>query len=83
MKATKEESLDLARYAENRNRHPLSVEEQGKYAGQWVACNAEGTRIIASGKNLAKLQRRLRAQGIDPEAVVFELVPPPDEALFL
>ena len=46
-------------------------EELQKLAGRWVAYSADGSRIIAHGKDLAELDRRVIEAGEDPEEVSF------------
>ena len=53
-------------------------EELLKYVGRWVAFSADGSTIVASGKDLDELEERLHTLGIDPQDVVFEGVPSDD-----
>ena len=52
----------------NRNKVPLT--ELQKYAGQWVAWSADGTRILASHPTMPGLCDLLDKQGIDSMSVV-------------
>jgi hypothetical protein len=49
-----------------------------KLAGQWVAFSADGSRIVAHGKDLAELDRRVTEAGEDPEEVAFLRIPDRD-----
>jgi hypothetical protein len=73
--------IDSKRYNENRNR--FSLEQLEPYAGQYVAFNAEGTRILAHGEDHPAVEAMLRASGIDPETVVFSRIPGVDEDTWL
>jgi len=65
------------------NRAQFSREELAQYRGQWVAFSADGRRILASGETLECLEQKLAAQGNDPQEVVLEGVPGPEEDTFL
>jgi hypothetical protein len=45
------------------------LEDLRKFAGQWVAYSADGSRIVAHGKDLAELDRRVIEAGENPEDV--------------
>ena len=68
-------------YRTNRARFPH--EELAKYRGQWVAFSEDGARIVCHGDSLDMLEDRLQAGGFDPQRVVLEGVPGPDEDTFL
>ena len=68
--------LDYKTFDENRRRFPQ--EELMKYANQNIAWSWDGTRILASGKDLAEVEDKLVAMGIDPSKVVFDWIPDPD-----
>jgi len=73
--------IDSKRYNENRNRFP--PEQLEPYAGQYVAFNAEGTRVLANGEDHLAVEAVLRAAGIDPPTVVYERIPGADEDTWL
>jgi hypothetical protein len=54
----------------NRNRPHFPPDELAKYAGQQVAFNLEGTRILASAPTEDELQKVLASKGIAPNRVV-------------
>jgi hypothetical protein len=53
----------------------LGWEELQQCAGEWVAYSADGSRIVAHGKDLAKLDQRVIEAGEDPEEVSFLRIP--------
>ncbi len=53
-----------------------------KLAGRWVAYSADGSRIVADGKDLAELDRRVIEAGEDPEEVFFLRLPDSEMILF-
>ncbi len=53
-------------------------EELQKLVGGWVAYSADGSQIVAHGKDLAELDRRVIEAGEDPEEVTFMRVPDRD-----
>ncbi|HKI30642.1 MAG TPA: hypothetical protein VKA46_02030 [Gemmataceae bacterium] len=71
---------DYLTFEENRRRFP--PEELMKYADQNIAWSIDGTRILASGKDLAEVEDKLVAMGIDPSKVVFAWIPDPDVSQF-
>jgi hypothetical protein len=73
--------LEGDRFIENCNRFP--AEELLKYAGQYVAWNLEGTRILAAGKDYDDVDEKLIAAGIDPQRVVHSYVDDPDGPCYL
>jgi hypothetical protein len=68
-------------FNENRNRFP--ADELSRYAGCCVAWSPDGTRILASGKDMDEAERALGALGIDPGEVVWSSVPAPGEDSWL
>ena len=69
--------IDLVQF--DRNRRQVPGEYLTPYAGQNVAWNADGTRIVASGDGYEGLARRLDELGIESRSVVWDYVPPLDE----
>ncbi len=65
---------DLTQFLKNREHFP--VEELRQYAGQYVAWNLDGTRIVASAIDESTLQAQLVELGIDPAEVVGSYVDP-------
>ena len=59
-------------YRENRSR--FQPEQLLPFAGQWVAFSGDGKRIVAFDKELADLDAKLAALGLDPQEVWFEQV---------
>ncbi len=59
----------------SKSENPAHCEELQKLAGQWVAFSADGCRIVAHGKDLAELDRRVIEAGEDPEEVTFLRIP--------
>jgi hypothetical protein len=57
------------------NRASFSRSQLEKYRGLWIAFDASGTRIIASGESLDEADQQVRMAGEDPNEVVFERVP--------
>jgi hypothetical protein len=73
-------SFDAATYIKNRRAFPL--EELEKYAGQWVAWESDGSRIVAaSSQSEEALIAQLRAMGKDPLQLVFDYIPGLDETI--
>jgi hypothetical protein len=70
---------DYRVYEENRRRFPQ--DELNKYSGQHVAFSRDGTRILASGKDMEEVEQRVVAAGLDPSQVVFSYIDPPDLVL--
>ncbi len=68
-------------YRTNRAAFPRS--ELEKYRGLWIAFAPNGTRIIASGPTLDQADEQVRAAGEDPNEVIFERVPGPDDDICL
>jgi hypothetical protein len=61
-----------------RNRQNFPQEELQKYVGQHVVWSWDGTRILAADPDLATLDRRLIAEGIDLGRVIHDFVDDPD-----
>jgi len=53
----------------------MRPEDLHLFAGMWVAQAADGTRIVAIGKDLVELDRRIIESGEDPEKVLLLRVP--------
>ncbi len=70
-----------AEYGVNRARFPRVDLEQ--YRGSWVAFSGDGRRIVASGETIQRLEERLAATGQDPQQVVFERIPGPEDDISL
>jgi len=54
-----------------------------KHRGLWIAFAADGSRIVGSGATLELADQQVRAAGEDPNDVVFERVPGPDDDICL
>jgi predicted RNase H-like HicB family nuclease len=65
-------TASMVEFQKNRPRFPW--EELLKYNGNWVAFNADGTRIVAHGKTLEDLFEVLKAANEDVHEVVYEKV---------
>jgi LDH2 family malate/lactate/ureidoglycolate dehydrogenase len=72
---------DTRLYSANRSKFP--PEELAKYAGQWIAWSADGTRILAHGEDQDAVEAELRAAGIAYSEVVWSSVPPLEEDTLL
>jgi hypothetical protein len=68
--------MDMQEYLKNRLQFPLA--ELAHYAGEYVAWNPDGTRIVASSRDLEVLEELLPAAGEDPEECVVEGIPDSD-----
>ncbi|HKB38385.1 MAG TPA: DUF5678 domain-containing protein [Gemmataceae bacterium] len=66
-----------AEYQTNRARFPRVELEQ--YRGSWVAFSGDGRRIVASGETIQRLEEQLAAAGEDPQQVVLERIPGPED----
>jgi len=65
----------------NRARFPR--DELARYRGQWVAFSADGHRILANAETLECLEEKLAALGEDPQQVVLEGIPGPEDDMLL
>jgi len=65
---------DGVAYRENRDRH--TADELRPYAGQWIAWNLEGTKVVAHQQDGQEVIRQVEAQGLDANRVVMEWMPP-------
>lgn len=65
------------------NRASIPRTELAKYQGLWIAFSPNGARIVASGMTLGDADQRVRDAGFDPNEVVFERVPAPDDDICL
>jgi hypothetical protein len=61
-----------------RNRAKFTLRDLRPYAGEIVAWSFEGDRIVAHSKDALEVDRQVIAQGINPEEVVYEGMPPPE-----
>jgi hypothetical protein len=61
---------DLSHFDENRANYPPEL--LVPFAGQHVAWSLDGTRILASGKDMLAVEKKLVAAGIDPSRVVHD-----------
>ena len=66
-----------------RNMNAKTPEELAPYAGQHVAFNDEGTRVVAHGEDDEAVYSMLAKLGIEPSAVVFSYIPGPGEDTWL
>src|SRR3954451_11500476 len=81
--------IDMVAFLENRAQFP--PDELARYAGQWVAWSADGTRIVASSpESVAAVSKQLEEAGLATSEYVQTYVPagaasgsfrspPPDE----
>ena len=67
----------------NFNTGKFPQEEWVKLAGQQIAWNLEGTKILASGADYPQLFQALSDQGIALSDVVLDYVPTEDEETLL
>jgi hypothetical protein len=71
--------VDTAVFDQNRSRFP--PEDLLPYAGHHIAWNADGTRVLASGRDMDEVDNKVIAAGIAPDQVVFDFIDPPDRVL--
>jgi hypothetical protein len=64
-------------YRTNRAQFPRA--ELDKYRGRWVAFRADGRQIVASAQTVERLEELLSGAGEDPQRVVFEYLPGPED----
>jgi hypothetical protein len=69
--------MNRQQYRNNRVTFPST--ELEKYRGQWVAFSPDGHRIVAGAADLGGLEEQLAALGEDPQQVVLEHVPGPED----
>lgn len=67
----------------NRNRQRFSFDDLAPYAGQYVAFDLEGSRILACGQDRNDVETRLVTAGFDPAHAVVERIPGLDEDTWL
>src|SRR5581483_324400 len=65
---------DTSHYTENRKK--FTYEDLLPYADQWVAWSPDGTRVLASGKDLFATIEQMKATGLNPHEAVWESFPP-------
>lgn len=70
----KAQEVDLAAFAAARRQFPQ--DELRPYQGQYIALNADCTRVVASAAELSSLLDRLADDGIPLSSVVWEWVEP-------
>jgi len=68
--------MNMQEYLKNRVAFPL--EELAKHRGEWVAWSPDGTRLVATSRNLDTLDELIRAAGEDPENCPIEGIPDMD-----
>ncbi|MBI1914064.1 MAG: hypothetical protein HYS12_04915 [Planctomycetes bacterium] len=71
--------MDMQQLLRNRQRFP--PEELARYVGQYVAFSPDGTRIVASDEDLARLDAKIKAAGYDPAETLVSAVPAEDVIL--
>jgi hypothetical protein len=73
--------MNRQHYRNNRATFPFA--ELAKYCGQWVAFSADGRLILAGAKAVECVEEQLAALGEDPQEVVFEYIPGPEDDISL
>jgi hypothetical protein len=73
--------MNRQQYRNNRASFPPA--ELARYRGQWVAFSADGRRVLAGAEALESLEDQLAALGHDPQQVVLEHIPGPDDDTYL
>lgn len=71
--------MDMQECLKNRLQFPLT--ELAQYAGEYVAWSPDGTRIVASSRDLEVLEDLIRAAGENPEECVVEGIPDSDSVI--
>jgi hypothetical protein len=66
-------SVDMQQFLRNRQQFP--PDELARYAGKYIAWSPDGTRILASDDDLAKVAKAVEDQGYDPSELVLSSVP--------
>ena len=69
--------MNRGQYRNNRLTFPPA--ELAKYRGHWVAFSPDGRRLLAGAEVLERLEEQLAALGEDPQQVVLEHIPGPDD----
>jgi hypothetical protein len=69
--------MNRQQYRTNRVTFPPA--ELARYRGQWVAFSPDGRRILAGAEALERLEEQLAALGEDPQQVVLEHIPGPED----
>jgi hypothetical protein len=64
------------KYLENRAKYPVA--ELLQYAGTWIAWSPDGTRIVASAKDLDQLEQLVAMTEEDPLQCTLESIPEGD-----
>ncbi len=70
--------MDMQQFLTNRQQFPPA--ELARYAGKYIAWSPDGTRIIASDDDLAKVAAAVEDQGYDSSEIVLSSVSFLDEA---
>ncbi len=55
-------------------RRNIPSQELAKHRGKWVAFSRDGTCVVASCKNLERLEKKIVAAGKDPQEMVYEFL---------
>lgn len=63
----------LQAYAANRPKFPN--DELLLYSGQWIAWNADVTKVVASARSRREIRRLVRELNQDPQRCVIEQIP--------
>ncbi len=71
--------MDMQQCLMNRQQFPST--ELAKYAGKYIAWSPDGTRILASDDDLAKVAAAVEDLGYDSSEIVLSSVPFPDEVV--
>ena len=71
--------MKMQEYLKNRLAFPL--EELANHRGEWVAWSPDGTRLVATSRDLDALDNLVRAAGEDPENCPIEGIPDADSVL--
>jgi hypothetical protein len=61
-----------------RNRDRFTIDDLRPYAGELLAWSFEGDRIVAHSRDPMEVVRQLDEQGLHPEEIVLEQMPPAD-----
>ncbi len=71
--------MNMQEYLKNRVAFPLA--ELAKHRGEWVAWSPDGTRLVATSRDLDALDDLVRAAGENPEECVVGGLPEADSVL--